>query len=179
MSDDGSPEDEQSGDAGERTRDGNEREGNHDGSGSDRDQPAAVSGLDDLPIDRRALLLGGGALLGGSGVAALALLDDGPGNGTGGPGGATETATPTDGFGYGGTATATATAMATATATTSGGTTETSTDAGTSSSTDTATPTPTPTETPTATATPTPTPAPDEEYGEQLYGEYSYGGDGP
>jgi outer membrane biosynthesis protein TonB len=38
------------------------------------------------------------------------------------------------------------------------------------------TPTPTPTETPTPTPTETPTPRTDDEYGEQNYGEYGYGG---
>jgi len=42
--------------------------------------------------------------------------------------------------------------------------------------TQTATPTPTETATPSATATPTPTPSTDDDYGEQGYGEYSYGG---
>ncbi len=40
----------------------------------------------------------------------------------------------------------------------------------------TATPTPEPTATPTATPTPTPTPSADDEYGDQNYGEFGYGG---
>ena len=174
VSDDTPPTDEPT-ENGDRKRDDAERTADREARQSTGTVPADGDGADDLPVSRRGLLVAGTVLLGGSGITALAVLGGGPADGPGEPGGGTGTATPTDSFGYGGTATATATAVATATVSSSGGT----TDASTSSGTETATATGTPNQTPTATATPTPTPTPEEEYGEQLYGEYSYGGDSP
>lgn len=87
----------------------------------------------------------------------------------------------TTSYGYGGTPTPTATAVAaTATPTDDGENPSGGTQTPSETPVETPTPTPASTATPTATPTPTPTPtptaAPADEYGEQAYGEYGYGG---
>ncbi len=131
-------------------------------------------GTRDSAVNRRTLLQTM-SVVGGLGLAGCAAVED-----------FTETdddAEPSTTFGYGGTPTPTATSVATTVATTAAGsttapstatrtTTETTTEAATTTPAGTTTPTRTTTETTTA----TPTTTPEDDFGEQGYGQYGYGG---
>jgi hypothetical protein len=135
-----------------------------------------------VELSRRQLL--GGTVAGAVGLAgcytAVTELDDGAGESGGG-------GTPTPTFGYGGSPDG-GDASSTGTPDQRGEWTPGATETGTRPDFD--WPTDTATDTPTATATPSPTPSPtptatataipiQDDFGEQRYGEYGYGGVGP